>query len=236
MRMPARTKGLLIAGVVAAVGSLAFAIFLMREHRARQSPGAAYVLVAEDDELPVYGELPDFSLTAHTGQEVTSASLHGDVVIANFIFTRCETVCPAFSMKMRRVQERTAGDPSPRLISFSVDPEHDTPEVLAAYAERFSADPARWHFLTGDPAELRRAVTDGLKVAMEREGDTASGAPNIVHGEHFVLLDQRGQIRGYYSSNEQERIEEMLADAASLLAEPPPAAAARAQLGGSPHP
>lgn len=173
--------------------------------------------------LDDYGTLPGFAFRDQTGAPVREVDLRGQVTIANFIFTRCDTVCPVFSMRMQRLGQRTADwERPPQLISFSVDPEHDTPEVLAAFAADYQADPARWRFLTGDPAEVRRVVRDGLAIAMEREGTLASGAPNIVHGEHFVLLDQALTVRGYYQASDEERVEELVR-AARWLSEHPPA-------------
>lgn len=186
----------------------------------------ARTLLREDGpKLDDYGTLPGFAFRDQTGAPVTEGDLRGKVTIANFIFTRCDTVCPVFSLKMQGLGERTAGwaEP-PRLVSFSVDPEHDTPEVLADFASTYQANPARWSFLTGDPAEVKRVVRDGLAIAMEREGTLASGAPNIVHGEHFVLLDQNLTVRGYYHSNDNARMDELLR-AAEWLSEHPPRAA-----------
>lgn len=169
-------------------------------------------------ELEVYGAMPGFELRDQTGAVVTEDALRGHVVIANFVFTRCPTVCPLMTMKMRRVQDRTkdAGDRI-KLLSFSVDPEHDTPEVLAEYAAGHGADPARWRFLTGDAEAIRRIATDGLMLALEVRGQLSGGVPDVVHAEHFVLLDPELRIRGYYDSSDAPRIERMLRDARRLL-------------------
>jgi protein SCO1/2 len=101
-----------------------------------------------------------------------------------------------------------------------VDPEHDTPAVLAAFAARYRADPARWKFLTGPPAAVRAAVEQGFRIAVERGAALADGAPNIVHGTHFVLLDRELRIRGYYDSDDAARLDQLAADAARLAREP----------------
>lgn len=171
-------------------------------------------------ELPVYGTMPAFQLQDQSGASVTEDALRGHVVVINFIFTRCPTVCPVFSMKMRRIQDRTEdmGDML-KLVSFTVDPAYDTPEVLAAYAREHGADPARWRFLTGTSDDIRRIATEGLMLAMDQQGTLPGGAPDIIHGEHFVLLDHTLQIRGYYSSDDAKRIERMLRDARRLKRE-----------------
>jgi protein SCO1/2 len=167
-------------------------------------------------ELEVHGVLPAFELRDQTGAVVTQDELRGHVVIASFIFTRCPTVCPLMTMKMRRVQDRTSDARSIKLLSFSVDPGHDTPEVLAEYAAGHGADPARWRFLTGDIEVIRR-IADALMLALDVRGQLPNGAPDLVHAEHFVLFDPELRIRGYYDSSDAKRIERMLRDARRLL-------------------
>jgi protein SCO1/2 len=163
------------------------------------------------------GTLPGFQLVDHTGAAFSDASLRGHVTIANFVFTRCETVCPTFSMKMRRVQDQTAdvGD-AIKLVSFSVDPAYDTPPRLAEYAARFQADPARWRFVTGDATAMRAVVTDALMIAMDQEGVSPSGVPNIVHQEYFALIGPDLRIRGMYDADDAPRVETMLRHARYL--------------------
>ncbi len=116
--------------------------------------------------------------------------------------------------------ERLAGQDAIRFLSFSVNPEHDTPPVLAAFAARFAADPARWKFLTGPPAALKAAAEQGFRIAVNRGAALADGTPNITHGTHFVLLDRQLRIRGYYDSDEAARLDQLAADAAALAREP----------------
>lgn len=167
-------------------------------------------------EPPVLSTLPAFELTDAAGQPFGSRQLAGRPWVANFIFTRCPTICPAFTAKMADVQRRVTEDGiDAHLVSFSVDPHHDTPERLAAYAAKHGADPSRWTFLTGDPEAVRKAVVEGLKIAanpIEPEDDPAE----IFHGSHFVLVDGEGRIRGYYDSNDADATKRLLADLARL--------------------
>ena len=169
-------------------------------------------LVLED-----YGELPAFVLRDETDHEFTQEALRGHVTIVNFIFTRCESICPVTSMKMHKLQEKTAmaGD-AIKLLSFSVDPSYDTPARLAAYALRFTADPARWRFVTG-PIETIRALVQGpMMQSMEQTGITATGAPDIAHNGHFLLIDTQLHIRGLYDSQEVQRLDAMVRHARYL--------------------
>ncbi len=173
---------------------------------------------AKDEPLPVLGTMPAFTMQNQRGESFESAALQGKVSIVNFMFTRCATVCPLFTAKLKRIQDRTASlGEALQLVSISVDPEHDTPAVLAAYAARFKADPTRWSFLTGDPELVKKTATDGLKLALSREGKDARGVPNIGHSQRFVLIDHTLQIRGYYSSEDPAAIDKLVRDAKRLV-------------------
>jgi protein SCO1/2 len=170
--------------------------------------------------LPKLGQVPSFELVDQTGRAFGTEQLEGKVWIANFIFTRCPTVCPVFSQKMKKVQKRTRNlGLSVMLVSFSVDPEWDTSARLAEYATKFSANPNKWKFLTGTPESVRLTVREGLKIAMENEGMTGD-VPDIIHGTHFVLIDRFGQIRGYFDSDDAEAIDRMVLYAGELINHP----------------
>ncbi|MGA2267660.1 MAG: SCO family protein [Bryobacteraceae bacterium] len=154
--------------------------------------------------LPVLGRVPPFQLTAQTGQPFDSRSLDGHVWVANFIYTTCTGPCPMMSSQMRRVQLSTAETPDVNLVSFTVDPEHDTPPVLAKYARHFTADPARWHFLTGEPSRLNDLGLNAFKL------NSVDGS--LTHSTRFVLVDGARRIRGYYISSDDGFITRLLHD------------------------
>ena len=108
------------------------------------------------------GEVPDFALLERSGQQVTKSDLLGKVWIASLIFTRCVDECPLVSSHMARLQDAFATARDLRLVSITVDPAYDTPEVLTRYAQRFAAQPERWLFLTGDKATIYRLVREGF--------------------------------------------------------------------------
>jgi protein SCO1/2 len=171
---------------------------------------------ARQHELPVYGTLPEFELVDRSGQNVTLAGLRGKVWVADFIFTHCAGPCPLLSSKMSKLQDAVRELDGVRLVSFSVDPERDTPEVLAEYAGKFQADPERWLFLTGAKEPLYRLVVEGFRLAVE-EGGPQAGL--ITHSTRFVLVDQEGRIRGYYDGAEGRTIQALLPDIRALFAE-----------------
>jgi len=152
--------------------------------------------------LPVLGAVPAFRLVDQRGAPYTADTMAGHVNVVDFIFTRCPASCPRLTARMAELQARLAKDGSDaRLVSFSVDPENDTPPVLADYAAKTHADPARWTFVTGPVNDVASAVVLGFKVsAIKRE--TGAGDYDVTHGDWFVLVDRAGKIRGYYPTEE----------------------------------
>jgi protein SCO1 len=183
-------------------------------------------LVCKDERtLDDLGGVPAFSLVDETGQVFTEEALRGHPTIVSFIFTRCDTVCPIVAMKLAKLEEKSRDKRGAaiKLLSISVDPAHDTPPVLAAFGAKFKANPARWRFVTGDPAEIEALVEGPFMSPMDPDGKTTSGAPNIVHAGYFLLVDGDLRIRGRYDSNDIQRLDELLRDARYL---------ARTQRGG----
>jgi len=151
---------------------------------------------------PVLLQVPDFALQDHDGQPFTLASMRGKVWVAGFIFTTCPSVCPKISRAMLELQQRYARNGvEVELVSFTVDPENDTPAVLARYAENLGVDQAHWRFVTGDPQAMASLVVGGFKTAMDRRPGPDAKQPDmydIAHSEKLVLIDGEGGIRGFY--------------------------------------
>jgi protein SCO1/2 len=164
-----------------------------------------------------YGTVPSFQFINQNGQPFGSAQLAGKIWIADFIYTTCPGPCPMISSRMSELQkplEKT----DVHLVSFSVDPEKDKPEVLRSYAERLQAEPGRWDFLTGAKTEIYKISHDGFKLAVS-DGSDAQGIP--VHSTRMALVDRHGQIRGYYDAGEADAMTRLLADTNHLLREQP---------------
>jgi protein SCO1 len=162
-----------------------------------------------------YGTVPAFQLVNQNGQPFGSAQLTGKIWIADFVYTTCPGPCPMISSRMSELQkplEKT----DVHLVSFSVDPEKDTPQVLRGYAEKLQADPGRWDFLTGPKSAIYKLSHDGFKLAVS-DGSGELGVP--VHSTRMVLVDRHGQIRGYYEATEADAITKLLADTNHLLRE-----------------
>jgi len=164
--------------------------------------------------LPVLATLPPFSLADQHGAPVTADGLRGTVWVANFIFTRCPDVCPALTGRMAELQKKVPTGVA--LVSISVDPLHDTPEVLQAYATQHGAGPT-WKFLTGPRDAVAALLRDGFKVAYSDDGPAVNP---ITHSDRFMLVDRAGRVRGTYHGLEPEAVAKIPGDAAALLAEP----------------
>jgi protein SCO1/2 len=151
----------------------------------------------------------------------TSESMLGHVSVVDFVFTRCTSSCPRLTARMGDLQSRLEGKKSSaRLVSFSVDPENDTPPVLSQYAAHAQADPARWSFVTGPPDDVERAVIFGFKVSAARVAKGASDY-DVTHGDWFVLVDRRGNLRGYYPMDERDALAALTDDVVRLEHENP---------------
>lgn len=156
---------------------------------------------------------PPFQLVGIDGQPFDSTTLAGKTYVIGFTFTRCQLVCPVMNGKMLYLQEQLAGADwadDVRLVSVTVDPEHDTPQVLAAHAQRIGADPARWTHLTGDRDTIWRLSEEGYKLPVGAEPDNP--LMPIGHSAKFALVDANGLIIDYYNSQDASEVERLLVD------------------------
>lgn len=172
----------------------------------------------EGPDLPTYQTLPAFSFLDQDGKPFGLEQLKGEAWVANFIFTSCPTVCPLLTRKMATLESRSRSlGKKVHFVSFSVDPETDTPEVLKAFGKEYEQDPARWSMVTGPIEEIESTIIGSFKIAISRPGDEDHDLNmfEIAHGEHFVLVDGAGRIRGYYS-NDLEAHERLLMDLGRL--------------------
>jgi len=174
--------------------------------------------------LPVYYKVPEFRLTNEFKKPFGSADLKGRFYVANFMFTSCPTTCPNLMAKMDLVQKRIRGlGTKAAIVTFTVDPEVDTPEVLFKFARKRHSNPFIWTYLTGSQADLEKIVIDGFKVPMGKkeavekqlEGKTIS-LMDIAHSEKLVLVDDKGQVRGYYGT-ERVEMDKMMIDLGLLV-------------------
>jgi protein SCO1/2/putative membrane protein len=170
-------------------------------------------------------EVPAFTLTDQNGRAVTRDDLLGKVWVVNFFFSHCAGDCSKTNAAMARLQHDLANEPDFRLVGLSVDPRRDTPAVLHVFADRWAADPGRWHFLTGEQQAVRRLIKEGFFQAVE---DNPQGKPGfeVIHTFTLMVVDQKGQLRGYVDGTDPTQIPHVEERVRELLHPPHPVAEA----------
>jgi len=177
-----------------------------------------------NEPLPTLWQVPQYRLVDQTGQARTPDDLKGSVWVADFIFTSCKSVCPVLSAKMVQVQ-RAISDPRLKFVSFSVDPERDTPEALRAYAKRWAPDETRWTLLATTQQSLG-SLAKGMKTFVERQPDSDA----TLHTSELFLVDAQGRVRGLYGTD-GDSAAQLVPDARRLLAELSPSPEASGAVG-----
>ena len=158
----------------------------------------------------VEASVPDFNLTNQQGQPLSLSDMVGKIWIADFIFTHCPTICPAMTQEMARLQSEFATDPV-YFVSFSVDPERDTVDVLSRYATAYGADDRHWHFLTGEKTAIHQLAEQGFRLTTGQNGNEP------FHSPHFVLVKADGNIHDYYNSRSKPALLRLRQDVKALL-------------------
>lgn len=163
-------------------------------------------LVAEDT---VYHRISDFQLINQSGDTISGKNTQGKIYVANFFFASCQSICPEMSTQLKLVQAAFAEDDSVLILSHSVNPMHDTVEVLAAYAASYGAKKNKWHLLTGDKKQIYElAKTSYLVNALEDDGSPEG----FLHSELFLLIDTKGRIRGMYDGTYAPDVQKLIKD------------------------
>jgi protein SCO1 len=188
--------------------------------------------------LGTYGEVPDFALTERSGRAVTRADLLAKVWIATFIYTQCTETCPLQSARLTRLQTEFTAERDLVLVSITVDPERDTPAVLAAYAQRYAADPSQWWFLTGPKRAIYRLAEDGFRLGVVDPDDppqtgalfrwlapapafaTHGSKGLVMHSSRFVLVDRQARIRASHLPDDEASLDRLRRNLRTLLREP----------------
>lgn len=166
-------------------------------------------LYSNKKELPVLGSAPSFQLVDATGSRFSSKALKDKVWIFNFFFASCDGPCPIINSNMRNIYKSHELDDSFELVSISIDPERDTPDNLAQYADKMGVSTDKWHFLTGEYEEIKSLAQTGFKVGgMESR---------LSHSNRILLIDRQGRIRAYYHGTEKDEVSQLQADLAHLL-------------------
>jgi protein SCO1/2 len=173
-----------------------------RSGRVSEAPSSASpkvdVLERTDSGVTILNSVAKFDLIDQEGSSFSTELLSGKVWVGNFVFTNCQTMCPMLTRHMKRLQEVVGEEKIPgiHLVSFSVDPLKDTPEVLKQYSLSYKVDFSNWSFLTGSPQVIYQLSKDSFKLAVT--ADSSNAAMPILHTEMFVLVDDIMRVRGFY--------------------------------------
>ena len=175
--------------------------------------------VGSPEPPPVLGPAPEFQLTNRDGRVIDSSELRGSPWVADFIFTRCALSCPRMTERMLSLETMQPG--GLRRVSFSVDPDYDSPQVLQLYADSWGIADSDWLFLTGEKESIRRLVTEGFKLGLDDEPPVGAASPEepILHSTRFVLVDGAGAIRGYYDAFRPEELSRLALDYQAIAAD-----------------
>jgi protein SCO1/2 len=189
--------------------------------------GIIYSILSPDKRLPVYNpadvnprlvdesifhirtdhKVADFSLTNQNGKTITQKDYEGKIYVADFFFTKCQTICPIMTNNMVKIQEQFSEDPNVMFLSLSVTPEMDSIPVLREYADRKGVNDAKWNVTTGDKKHIYDLARKSYFAVLD-EGD--GGVQDFIHTENFVLVDTKRQIRGYYDGTDLEEIDQLI--------------------------
>ncbi len=164
--------------------------------------------------LEDFGALPNFSLVDEHGTNTSLQNFSGHIWVADLIFTHCSSICPTLTSKMIALQSALHDKPDVRFASISVDPLHDTPDTLLAYAKEHHANTDRWMFLTGTTSTIYSLIKTGFHLPLDSVG--GEDRVPIVHSPRFALVDTKGRIRGYYNGLETDGEKKLLADIDAL--------------------
>lgn len=163
----------------------------------------------------IYHRIPDFVLTDQDGKPFDRSRLDGNIVIADFIFTSCPTICPKMTFNLRELQKRLAGYPGVQIISHTIDPRHDTPEALKAYAIEQKVDLSNWSFLTGPKEEMYPLAKEGYLLTANESDEESDGG--FVHSNKVVLVDTEGHIRGFYDGTSWAEVKTLIEEVKMLV-------------------
>lgn len=161
--------------------------------------------------LPTLGKIPFFEMIDTHGSLFGSENLKGKIWVADFIFTTCAGPCPIMSTEMSGIHKAFIDDKNIQTVTYTVNPDYDTPKVLAQYAKRYNADTGQWHFLHAPIEDVQSIIKNGFKMGDMEE--------IVFHSTRFVLVDRNMNIRGYYTGTEPKEVEKIKRDIAILIKE-----------------
>jgi len=164
----------------------------------------------------IYHTIRDFSFSNQDGKTITQDTFKDKIYIADFFFTTCPTICPIMKTQMLRVYEKYEDNPEVMILSHTIDPNHDSVEVLHEFADRLGVSSNTWHFVTGDEAEIYDIGQNSYMVTAREDPDEPGG---YLHSGAFLLVDKERRIRGIYDGTKEDKVDQLLRDIDKLLKE-----------------
>ncbi|GAA4375156.1 SCO family protein [Hymenobacter koreensis] len=217
-----RPKQVLILGLILLVPVLAF-VFLSLFGANRFALRTYYPSHVDSTQVggkwqrdTVFHKVSPVRFLTQSGRRLAPADLKGSVYVASFFFATCPQVCPRLNTQLQRVQEKYRAEPRVKLVSYSVDPQHDSVAVLARYAEQYGAISGKWFFLTGPQDSIRRVALEDYRVT-EPGPATISQGPGLVHSQRLVLVDREGHVRGLYDGLNPREVDRLITEIRVLL-------------------
>jgi len=217
MKFTRTQRKLLVLPIILLLPSIFYLLLFTGDHHYKKLPyyGHKKAIVNEEGKTDtLYHTIPYFELTNQDGKKVTRDDLLGNVYVADFFFATCPTICPKMATNMGYIQNKFGGKPNLRFVSFTVNPEHDTPEVLYEYAETVHANTETWDFLTGDKNQIYQLAFDGFFVNAAKDSIAPGG---FLHTQMLALIDKKGRIRGYFDGTIYSEMKKDLTDAIDIL-------------------
>jgi protein SCO1/2 len=206
-------NGLVIALIVSGGLMVMMAILIFGRPRAAAPVGDLDPTVHRGNEpLPVLYSIGEFSFPDQDGRSVSPEDLRGQVWVASIFFGHCKAICPGVVKQLKKLHDAVT-DPRVRIVTFTLDPERDTPEKLKEYAAATGADTSRWRFVRApDQQTIFNFSRNQLKLMVEATGDP----DNINHSGQFLLIDGNNRVRGIYDFNDPDDMTRLQKDAAEL--------------------
>lgn len=164
----------------------------------------------------IYHTIPEFTFLNQYGEEVSRKDMTGSIYIADFFFTSCPTICPIMKTQMLRVYEVIQDMEDVKILSHSIDPEHDTVELLYDFADRLGVEGRKWQFLTGDKKKIFEVAQKGYIVTAVEDSKEPGG---YIHSGAFMLIDKKGRVRGAYDGTKAEDVDRLIRDLPKLRSE-----------------
>jgi len=177
--------------------------------------GATKVILDEKgDSVIVHHQIADFEFLNQDGRLVTNHDFEGGVYIANFFFTRCLSICPPMQEKVATLYHKFKQNSQVKFLSHSIDNQHDNPDILKDYAQKWNVNTKIWHFVTGSQDSIYDIARNSYQTSFLQTG---TDSQDFIHSTILILIDQKRQIRGYYDSTNPEELEKLEENIETLL-------------------